>query len=135
METVGDHREQIFFIFFSFLPLPDRIAEDLRAGDESASLGCQLCACNGGSVTSTRDDSTPLGFCCRWSCVCVRGCARDQGSFWLGTGGKATQQALQQIPGLLLVTRQRCKELDDDENGNSVADFNELTRGLIATSQ
>lgn len=74
-------------------------------------------------------------FCCRWSCVCVRGCAWDQGSFWLGTGGKATQQALQQIPGLLLVTRERCEELDDDENGNIIADFNELTRGLIATSQ
>lgn len=52
-----------------------------------------------------------------------------------GKGRKRNPASARQVPGLLLITRQRCDELDEDESGNSVADFNELTRGLITTSQ
>lgn len=100
-------------------PLPFAAILVPAAGSEEASqaLGTTRCRCF----------SLPMG-------VRAGLCARSR-LLLAGNGRKNNAASARQLPGLLLITRQRCKELHKDESGNSVADFNELTRELIATSQ
>lgn len=54
-------------------------------------------------------------------CVCARAGLRARSRLLLaGNGRKSNPASAQQVPGLLLITRQRCKELDKDKSGTAL---------------